>query len=148
MPSSRVMRSVLHNVLGAYVSRYSDYNGYWVFGFLVPDLNELRIDLLATEVAAPEDPVGAATLLAVTRFQEQVRKARVDLKRIAGAGMVLRRSPSVVQGLVNGHVCQGYQVSVAVTATMATQSSYKDECAVFVAPHSPQREVRSVRAVA
>ena len=35
MPTRRVIKSVLHNFLGTYTSRYSDYNGYWLFGFMV-----------------------------------------------------------------------------------------------------------------
>jgi hypothetical protein len=46
MPSSRTLRAVLHNTLGTYLSRYSDYDGYWLFGFLVPRLIELKFDLL------------------------------------------------------------------------------------------------------
>jgi len=32
------MTAVLKNFLGTYTSRYSDFQGYWLFGFLVPGL--------------------------------------------------------------------------------------------------------------
>lgn len=35
MARRRVIKSVLHNFLGTYISRYSDFRGYWLFGFLV-----------------------------------------------------------------------------------------------------------------
>ena len=43
---SKRVKGVLDNFLGTFTSRYLDHNGYWVFGMLVGDLGELRIDLL------------------------------------------------------------------------------------------------------
>ncbi len=34
----RIIKAVLDNFLGTYTSRYSDFHGYWLFGFLVKDL--------------------------------------------------------------------------------------------------------------
>ena len=47
MTSRRVIPGVLHNFLGTFTSRYSDFNGYWIFGFLVEKMDSVRIDLLA-----------------------------------------------------------------------------------------------------
>ena len=41
MATRRVIKSVLSNFLGTYVSRYSEYDGYLLFGFLVADFDEL-----------------------------------------------------------------------------------------------------------
>ena len=57
MASRRVIKGVLGNFLGTYVSRYSDYDGYWLFGFLVGDLGELRINLLGQSVSDPDTPI-------------------------------------------------------------------------------------------
>jgi hypothetical protein len=46
MKPRRIIKGVLHNFLGTYTSRYSDYDGYWLFGMLVRDVEELSIDLL------------------------------------------------------------------------------------------------------
>jgi hypothetical protein len=48
MASTRALRGVVGNLLAAYVSRYSSYQGYWVFGFLVQELDLLEFDLLGT----------------------------------------------------------------------------------------------------
>jgi hypothetical protein len=64
MATRRVIKSVLRNFLGTYTSRYSEIRGYWLFGFLVPDLGELHFDLLSrradrleTAQANPSTPV-------------------------------------------------------------------------------------------
>ena len=44
MATADVIKSVLRNFLETFASRYTDYDGYWLFGFLVEhDLNELGI---------------------------------------------------------------------------------------------------------
>jgi hypothetical protein len=147
MASSHVIRSVLRNVLGTYTSRYSDFDGYWLFGFLIADLRELHVDLLDSVKDAPE-PVEAAAGLAITRFHEQVQKARLDLGRIETSSLTLERLPKVVRGFIDGHVCDGYRLRLTIVATMDTGRSYRDECVVFVAPHDPSKEQRSVRVIA
>ena len=52
MAKRRAIRGVLGNFLGTFTSRYSDYDGYWLFGFLVADLKDLRIDLLLSLASA------------------------------------------------------------------------------------------------
>jgi hypothetical protein len=44
----RVLNSVLRGFLGSYSSRYSDFDGFWLFGFLVSDLALMEVDLLAS----------------------------------------------------------------------------------------------------
>jgi hypothetical protein len=144
MASSRVMRSVLWNMLGTYASRYSEFDGYWLFGFLVEDLGELRIDLRGAAPARSATPVEAATHLAIRRFQEQVTKSRLDPGQIRSASLVLRRLPGTVQGVVNEHACEGYRLRLAAEATMASGRRYeKERTVLFVAPHDPSRERRS-----
>ena len=46
--TSRVIKSVLQNFLGTYASRYSDFEGYWLFGFLIAD-----VDALLASIARP-----------------------------------------------------------------------------------------------
>jgi hypothetical protein len=42
----RKIRGVLHNFLATYSSRYSDYDGYWLFGVLAQESGHLQIDLV------------------------------------------------------------------------------------------------------
>src|SRR4029077_7714090 len=111
MATRRAIRGVLGNLLGTYTSRYSDYDGYWLFGFLVADLVELRIDLLATAVDDSHMPTGVAAQLAVERFDDQMRKAGLKRSQVREACVTIRRLPGMAEGSVNRHSCTGYRVS-------------------------------------
>lgn len=56
MPTQRAIRGVLGNFLGTYTSRYSEHDGYWLFGLVVAELGELEVNLLAD----PDDGSGTA----------------------------------------------------------------------------------------
>ena len=137
---------MLKNFLGTYTSRYSEFQGYWLFGFLVADLGELRIDLLATTASASEGPLSVAIRLAVEKFQDQVRKARVAPARVRSGRLILRRSPSAVKGTVNRHACLGYSVHFMAEVVMNDERRYEQEHVLFVAPHNPAAELRSTTA--
>ena len=76
MATRRVIKCVLGNFLGTYTSRYSDFGGYWLFGFLVADLAELQINLLGQDVSDPASPSGVAISSAVAKFDEQREKSQ------------------------------------------------------------------------
>ena len=80
----RVMQSVLDNFLGTYLSRNCDHGGYWLFGFVVPHVGELRIDLLASK-APKHAPAGWPADLARQRVREQLAKVAWRLTRRARA---------------------------------------------------------------
>ena len=90
MASRRVIKGVLGNFLGTYVSRYSDYDGYLLFGFLVGELGELRINLLGQSVSDPDSPRGVAVLSAVARFEDQRRKGGLAASRIREASLTMQ----------------------------------------------------------
>ena len=140
------IRHVLSNFLGTYTSRHSDFAGYWLFGFLVAQLDELRVDLLASQTAGPDSALSAAIRLAAEEFQDQLRKARVAPLRVRSGWLTLRRSANAVEGVVNGHVCIGYRVHFTAEALTELGRRYEHHQVLFVAPHDPNVEIRSVRA--
>src|SRR5437667_11840282 len=76
MTSRRTIKGVLHNFLGTYTSRYSDFDGYWLFGFLVDGIDHAKCDLIETSGENIEaTPIAAAKRLAATKFAEQIEKA-------------------------------------------------------------------------
>ncbi len=91
MATRRVINGVLGNFLGTYVSRYSDYNGYLLFGFLVGELGELRFNLLGESVSETSSPKGVAILSAVTKFEDHRRKMDLSRSRIREASLTIRR---------------------------------------------------------
>jgi hypothetical protein len=147
MTTDRAFRGVVRNFLSTYASRYSDYQGYWLFGFIVSSLSEFRVDLLTPAVPDPHTPSSAlAAYLAHQKFTEQVQKARLDLSRLRGATLLLARKTPPVYGFVNGHRSAGHVIAFRATAVTETGRSYSAELEVFVAPHDPAIENRSASA--
>jgi len=146
MATRRAILGVLRNFLGTYTSRHSEYDGYWLFGFLVADLGELRVDLLAPPADAPDAPLGVAVRSAAVKFADQVRKAGLLRPQIREAWLTIRKLPGAAVGTVNGVPCAGHNVSFAAGAVMGEDKCYEHTQVVFVAPHDAGVEMRSTRA--
>lgn len=132
------LRSVLHNFLDTLSSRYSDLDGYWIWGQVIDDLPE-EIDLLAG--ASLESSAAAALRrLACERFAEQLGKHRIAPDRLRAAALQLARAAGAC-ALVNGEARAGYEVTL--TASVAWERGSLTETISFcVAPHDPQLESR------
>ena len=144
MKTRKAIKSLLHNFLETYTSRYSDFDGFWLFGMLVGDLDQLSIDLLDPRRAASlSEPMATAINLATSKFQEQAIKAGIDLSAIQEAYLEIRRSAKPRDGEVNHHPCVGYDMQFTVTAISDRKKTYQYKTSVFVAPHNPQVELRS-----
>jgi hypothetical protein len=96
MASRKTMKGILQNFLGTYTSRYSDYNGYCLFGMFVSDLDELKINLLATEnIAGESKPMTIARQLAVTKFNEQANKVGLAVSQMREAHLTIKKLPAL-----------------------------------------------------
>ena len=145
MATRNALSGVLTNFLGAYVSRYSEYNGYWMFGSLVPDFTMLSIDLLGNVTDEAITPISVARNRAVARFNDQLIKAGLSPADVSAASLAIHRSLEPVTGKVNGYCCIGYQVIFAAEGTMASGKQYQSCRLAFIAPHNPHYERQSVR---
>ena len=138
MPTRRVLRSVLWNFLGTYTSRYSDYNEYWLFGFIVRELASAEFDLLAErEVFANDDIFAGAGDLAVREFADQLGKAGLDRSQVAKARLHIEQL-SAVCNEIYGEERGGWNYRFRVTATADTGRTFESETIVFVAPNVPE----------
>jgi hypothetical protein len=148
MSSRRIIEGVLHNFLGTFTSRYSDFDGYWVFGFLVKDMESLRIDLLgAIAVDATATPLAFARQLAAQKFTEQITKAGLPRSRFQEAHLEITKSPHKRLGTINGWRSSGYDFRFGARAITDLGKEYDSVATIFVAPHDPKVEGRSSRAV-
>jgi hypothetical protein len=142
----RIIQGVLHNFLGTYTSRYSDFDGYWLFGLLVGDVGELGIDLLNPSVdATASAPVAAAIQLAAQKFREQMEKAGLSISSAREARLNIARLSDSQRGVVNGQVCAGHNVRFVARLVSNYGRTYESEMSVFVAPHDAANERRSTR---
>ena len=141
--SRRQIKGVLHNFLGTFASRYSDFHGYWVFGFLVQDLERISIDLIDKNPDTANDiPSGFVRRLAIQKFTEQIRKAGLPSSYFQKAHLSIAKSSTPEVGWVNGRSCSGFEVMLVAHAITDLGKSYKSELAMFVAPHDPKVEMR------
>jgi hypothetical protein len=144
MAARRVIKSVLWNFLGTYVSRYSDYGGFWLFGFLT-DIDELRFNVLGPTASDPDSPMGVATQLATEKFKQQCEKAGIAPSQICESWLAISKLPGAVRGPVNGRPSDGYNIKFTAEAVTDLGRRYKKERTVFVAPHNAAIEIRSAR---
>ncbi|MFN7941591.1 MAG: hypothetical protein U0X73_08310 [Thermoanaerobaculia bacterium] len=146
MPSSRVLKGVLHNFLSTLKSRYSDLNGYWIFGFLVEETDELDIDLLEVRGASDLTPASAFRHLAHNRFHDQTYKAKFPVERLGKAMLYWRRSePREVPSVWGPQ--RGYRVVLEVAASVPSGREFRRATSEYVLPHNPARERQSGRVV-
>jgi hypothetical protein len=145
MARRRVIKSVLHNFLGTYMSRYSDYRGYWLFGFLVRDLFHSEFDLLDRGNGDTETPLAVAQKLAATRFGDQLHKAGLDLSKVQQAQLTISSSRDATKASVHGHPGPVFNLSFRACAVMDDSRRYECQQVAFVASHDPLVELRSAR---
>ena len=147
MKQRRKIQGVLCNFLGTYTSRYSDYEGWWLFGFLANDIQQFKIDLLNPQISNFEGkPLVFAVALAKRKFCEQMEKNGVSISWIREAHLEIEKLPQSKSGFVNGRASVGNDFTFAVQATSDCGKIYKTETTIFVAPHDPKIEGRSTRA--
>ena len=144
MTTRRVMRSVLHNFLDTYTSRYSDYRGYWLHGQLLADLGQFEFNLLepVPDSLDSNGLVAGARLLASQRFTEQLQKSGLSAQMIQEAKLQIVRIDGVVKGWQGDFMADGHMVRYTARSVMDNGSVYQDERIVFVAPHDPAKERR------
>ena len=143
MARQREIDGVLWNFLGAFTSRYTDFGGYWLFGFLVEELDdELQVDLLGSNSAGTSSPMIAAINTARTKFKEQYSKAGLVVSQIQDAALSIRTLVESRNGVVNGRPCVGKSVCFNASAVMVGGRRYEREQILFVAAHDPVIERR------
>jgi len=147
MKRRRNIQGVLRNFLGTYTSRYSDYEGYWLFGLLANDVEQLTIDLLNPKTSSLESkPQAFAAELAKTKFKEQLEKNGIASAWFLRAHLEIKKLPSSKNGPVNGRPMAGHDFRFIVQAVSDTGKIYETETKLFIAPHNPSIELRSTRA--
>src|SRR5687767_7084128 len=110
MPTEKHLRAVLVNFLGTYTSRYSEYRGYWLFGFLVEQQGGVCIDLLSTAEGLEPGPAGLAHQLAIAKFHDQLRKGGFTSAHLHTARLTIEPHPHAIEEAVGGHLRSGKSV--------------------------------------
>jgi hypothetical protein len=147
MPRRRALPACLHNFLGAYTSRYSEFDGYWLFGFVVDKFDLLEFDLLAQVRPAGSAEMIAAFDLARKSFHQQLDRARFDPSIVRQAKLTITRSLASVEQCVNGSLRAGRHLKFEIQVVRDDGKSHSRATKVFVAPHNPTLEFQSGRTI-
>ena len=142
MPTRRAIKGVLHNFLETYISRYSDYRGYWLHGQLPSYQNEWAIDLLGGFDEQGDTPERAARVLAIRGFGEQLRKSGLSFNTVREASLRITRDAKVAKGFQSGHMTEGHMFRFIVRVVNDKGRVHEDNREVFVAPHDAEIENR------
>jgi hypothetical protein len=145
MATQRVLRSVTKNFLATYTSRYSDRDGYWLFGFL-SDNPQIEIDLLGDRYRRSGEPSEDARLFAMDAFVDQLAKAKVAETRLRSARLSISTSPEKTERVAGGTLRQGREMTFVVVVTTDAGTTYDARCTKFVSPHDSSLELKSARA--
>ncbi len=150
MAKSRLMKGVPHNVLGTFCSRYSNIDGYWMFGFLIPhlelsDINSLTIDLIGDCHIRNSLILHTVHRRSVSVFRDQIGKAGFSLSHVRSATLNISWPRQDIDGQVNLHKCEGRAVLFRVCIVTSHGRMCDAEMKMFVAPHNPRVEHRSGR---
>ena len=148
MPRRKAIKGVLHGFLGTFTSRYSDYDGYWVFGFITDAMNDLTINLLEVEdTNAGNDAVLFVAQLAHRKFSEQMDKEHVPLSFVRRAQMTITQSAAPAKGFAAGHLCTGHIYVFSVQVVTDLGKLFQAKAQMFVAQHDSVVEHRSTRRI-
>jgi len=136
------LQAAIDHFLDRYVSRFSEFNGYWLFGFLVRDNLNLEIDLLDEGNTGGRSPAGVARSIAVHEFQQLI--ARTPPHHVSQARLTIKTSDQSVEQLAGGALRRGHEMTFEVDVTTDEGTTHHATCARFVAPHDPALEKMSV----
>lgn len=147
MPSRKLLTSVLHGFLGTFVSRYSDLDGYLVFGLAADALDGLEVNLTIDVPPPSLDPVSEVRRLAIKRFTEQLAKVGLPGSVVRSATLAIRKTPARQEHHVET-ACRapsGHDYTFSVSVVTDLGRPYRADCRAFIAPHAPDAFFRSTR---
>lgn len=147
IPKRRQLNGVLAGFLDTYTSRYSDFEGYWIFGFIVEAVEVLEIDLLAKPSSAA-GAISVAANLARGKFCEQLGKHGFANSAASAANLRIVPGVDEVEKLAGDLRRSGRDVAFHASVLSDTGNRYTRTKVVFVASHDPRFEQRSGRAPA
>lgn len=146
--SRRAILGGLGNFLSAFVSRNSDYDGWWLFGLLMPRLGSLEIGLLAA--SRPNDEteiIRFAARRAQDVFSTQMALAGVS-HNLREATVTLSRTSISLEGTPNRHPSPAFEIDVTARVVTDVGPVLEKRRTLLVAEHEPSVEHRSSRRLA
>lgn len=136
--------SVLHGSLGRFLGRSSEWNGYWLFGFLRFDEHPIEWPILPAARLDRSTPMHHARALASEVLVDQLRKAG-RAGDLTDATLSMTAIGDETRTLECGLVRTGQLVKVEIAATDLRKRRHARAEMLFVAPHDSAVERQSAR---
>lgn len=136
------VKSSLDGFLGTFTSRYTSWRGYWLFGFVVMQLDGVSIDLLK----GGHDPgpflLSLMAVKAREKFLMQLERNGVPRDRVLEARLDIKRSDELIRWRPGGLLVdrEGYEVQFTAAATGRDGRIIERRRVVRIAPHDPRLE--------
>jgi hypothetical protein len=144
MAGTKALKGVINGFIGTFVSRHSDYDGYWLFGFLVPRLTTLRVDLL-NPPSHSDQHCQRVIDLATLKLREQLAKSKLDPRLVRNAQLTISRGDNTIILDVNGYPRKGWPLEVSIAVEDLRGRRYDAAQVIVVATHNAAIETRSPR---
>lgn len=147
----RSIKAVLRSFLEVYIRRESDFDGYWVFGYLAhPPGSMIAFDLLSEPAinSSPVTPIIHAKQIAARTFAERTSRMRVPIHYITEAYLEVMTPEKQRKFWAGEHWRLGHDVEIRAVAITDLGRWYEEKITLFVAPHDPKFEHRSTRRIA
>jgi hypothetical protein len=146
MKCRRQIPGVLRSWLDTLVSRYTDYDGYWVWGMLQNETHSLDISIKGPDSNLSLTRLQLSLLgYSRRRAQELFDLSPVPFDVISELSLSVQTMPDRVMVRQGTHISNGFITNLAACATSDLNKKYRVTVQFGVAPHSFWHEHRSSR---
>ncbi len=142
------IKSLLEGFLGTYTSRYTRWQGYWLFGFIVEDMHGTCFELLEQPDIQEVSPMATAASIARSNFRAQLARNGVPEARVLTARLEIVRVANPRHWFAIGMLPkQGHEFLFTVNVQTDSTTTHQRSRSVLIAPHDPNVERASKESV-
>ena len=144
MKVRRRITGALASFLDTYISRYTDLNGYWLFGQLLVEASNTQLPIISGEAQLPVLPISRhATILGRKKLFEQLDKHHIPREFVKEADLRFEKKEESY-GWIEHRRVRGYLVVLTANAISDLGKKYTCHARIFVSPHDPEVERQTV----
>lgn len=145
MAKRNKLKGIAAGLLGTFISRNNDLNGYWALGVLYQEANEnnsneLTIDLFAQTSSPPINCINEVCNRYQAFIYDQMARQGLETERLKQAHIEIEFNASQAS-YDDGELCQ---VRIVLTDDRGKQYFVKDK--TYCWQHCPSKETQSLRA--
>lgn len=134
MPRRKQFKGICHDILGTFVSRYNDLNGYWALGQYVAYLerrgkHQLQLKL-GNEIGVPDN----SSAVVAARYYRGAVLRMMNAQAMPEAWLA--------DGAITFSIVASSQAACEIEIVCDLGRTYRSQCTIDVRPHDPDVEWR------